>query len=160
MVLSFLLLIAFAGASTPAPAVNVTVLAVEPLDGTAVIRLGEELLVVKEGDEVAAANLPAAGGARFRIAEVLPDRLVLEATTDKPGGGSRDLRRVWLFKPEKPGGASRVQALETSPPSLVPMRQPPRPLSTQPEAALEAAAASGAKVVRSRPEEPDDREED
>ncbi len=112
---------------------SLEVLALAPVEGRAVVQLADERLrVVSAGD-----LLPAA----VRVVEVLPDRLVLEQAV-----AGADPRRLWVYEPERPGAASRVEVLESDlPRPLIPEKKklPPEPPSEEGVRAVSRASGDG-----------------
>lgn len=87
---------------------SITVVALGPVDGRAVIRHADgQMQVVKLGDEIA--------GTQAVVHQVLTDKLVLEQTVEGLGA-SRTRQTVWIYKPDKPGEGSRVQRLDRQKP--------------------------------------------
>lgn len=100
---------------------GIRLLALAPLAGKATLQLPDEgLVLLKEGDEVA--------GTGAAVVEVLTDRLVLE---DRSG---EEVSWIWLYKPERPGGPSRLQRVS---------RPDPEPLVSVPAPAWIGVEESG-----------------
>ena len=100
---------------------DVAVLSLSPLDGRAVVRTAKrELVVVRVGDELPESDA--------RLRQVLPDRLVLEIA---PKGSPK--KTIWLYRAEKPGGASRVVVLDRETPDRKPVLQPGTPAPPKPD---------------------------
>lgn len=78
-----------------------SVLALGPADGRAVVQYHGKMHVVHVGDKVP--------GTRAKVVQVLPGKLVAEQVV-----GSRKHRRrvtLWIFRASKPGAASRIERL-------------------------------------------------
>ena len=107
---------AVARADGPLEAIHL--LSLSEADGTAVVRAaGGKLELVSAGELVP--------GTSARVAQVLPDRLVLADGDDSTG-----LIRIWLFRGG--GDGPRLQRLDREP--------PPRPSLSEPRPAEPAAA--------------------
>jgi hypothetical protein len=83
---------------------SITVMAVGPSDGRAVVTLPDgKMQVLKVGDTVP--------GTQAIVIQVLPDKLVVEETIEKAGSAPVK-QMVWIYKPGKPGEKSRIQRLD------------------------------------------------
>lgn len=87
---------------------KITVLALGPADGRAVVAQSEgKMLVLKVGDTVPET--------KAIVLQVLHDKLVVEDMIENPGEPPVK-QVVWIFKPEKTGAKSRVQRLDQTGP--------------------------------------------
>ena len=78
---------------------NLTIMAVGPMDGRAVVKAADgKLKVLKLGD-----TLP---GTSAKLTQVLADKLVVEETVGKKGQPPVK-QTVWIYKPSKPGAKTR-----------------------------------------------------
>lgn len=94
----------------------VTVLALGPMDGRAVVKLPDgKMQVLTLGDTVS--------GTGAVVMQVLPDKLVVEETIEKAGEPPIK-QTVWIFKPSKVGEKSQVQRLDRQGPPPVPIEKP------------------------------------
>ena len=102
--------LAFVSAIDAATLEELNVMALGPLDGRAVVKSADgKMQVLKIGDTIP--------GTQATVKQVLTDRLVVEETIDKDGRTVK--QTVWIYKPTKPGGKSRVQRLDREgPPRL------------------------------------------
>lgn len=101
----------------------VTVLAVDAAAGKAAVRIdGGGLVVAGKGEELPAGEAGRLKEVlRFRIVDVLPDRILVEELSgdgEPRATGRRPGRLIRIFKPERPGLDSRIEVLE---------REMPRP---------------------------------
>ena len=93
---------------------DITIMALGPLDGRAVVKTAQgKMQVLKVGD-----NVP---GSQAVVKQVLTDRLVVEAKDESQPG--RKIT-VWIYKPKKPGAKSRIQRLNKTPPEEEKSPQP------------------------------------
>ena len=91
---------------------DLTIMAVGPMDGRAVVKGADgKLKVLKLGD-----TLP---GTNAKLTQVLADKLVVEETVGKKGQPPVK-QTAWIYKPSKPGAKTRVQRFDTQgpPPKL------------------------------------------
>ena len=87
---------------------NLTIMAVGPMDGRAVVNGADgKLSVLKLGD-----TLP---GTNAKLTQVLADKLVVEETVGKKGQPPVK-QTAWIFKASKPGAKTRVQRFDTQGP--------------------------------------------
>lgn len=99
-------------ASSAASLEDVTVMALGPVDGRAVVKTPDgKMQVLKLGDTVP--------GTQAVVTQVLTDKLVVEETLEK--GGQTSKQTVWISKPKKAGEKPQVQRLdrEGPPPALL-----------------------------------------
>ncbi len=107
----FLLLMAMPFASQ-AGLDDITVMALGPVDGRAVIKTADgKMQVLKVGDKVQ--------GTKAIVKQVLTDRLVVTDLVDSKPPIEQD---VWIYKPSKPGEKSRIQRLDRNGPSKQAMK--------------------------------------
>jgi hypothetical protein len=95
---------------------SITVMAVGPSDGRAVVTLPDgKMQVLKIGDTVP--------GTQAIVMQVLPDKLVVEETIEKSDNAPVK-QMVWIYKPGKPGEKSRIQRLDQVGPDKVLHQRP------------------------------------
>lgn len=111
-----LLLIVGQAAASPGNLEAVTVMALGPLDGRAVVKLPDgKMQVLGLGDTV-----PGTGAI---VVQVLPDKLVVEETIQQPGEPPV-AQTVWIYKPSTAGEKSRFQRLDRRGPPAVTIERP------------------------------------
>ena len=103
---------------------NLTIMAVGPMDGRAVVKGADgKLKVLKLGD-----TLP---GTSAKLTQVLADKLVVEETVGKKGQPPVK-QTVWIYKPSKPGAKTRVQRFDANgpPPKIqkIKVAKPAKPI--------------------------------
>lgn len=99
-----------------APLDELTVMALGPLDGRAVIKTGDEKMhVLKIGDAIP--------GTQAIIQQVLTDKVVVEETVENKDASAKR-QAIWIFKPTKAGEKSRVQRFDS--------QGPPKPVIQKP----------------------------
>ena len=99
-----------------APLDELTVMALGPLDGRAVIKTGDEKMhVLKIGDAIP--------GTQAVIQQVLTDKVVVEETVENKDASAKR-QAIWVFKPTKAGEKSRVQRFDS--------QGPPKPVIQKP----------------------------
>lgn len=99
-----------------APLDELTVMALGPLDGRAVIKTGDEKMhVLKIGDAIP--------GTQAIIQQVLTDKVVVEETVENKDASAKR-QAIWIFKPTKAGEKSRVQRFDS--------QGPPKPVIQAP----------------------------
>ena len=95
---------------------DLTVMALGPLDGRAVVKTADgKMQVLKIGDTVP--------GTQAVVVQVLTDKLVVEESIEKPGAEPVK-QTAWILKALKPGEKSAVQRLDRE--------GPPRPAILKP----------------------------
>jgi len=115
-IISTLLLTPMALAADATRLEDLTVMALGPLDGRAVIKLPDgKMQVLKINDVVS--------GTQARVQQVLPDKLVLEETIEQPGKPTVK-QIVWISKPAKAGEKSQVQRLDQEGPPKPKLQKP------------------------------------
>lgn len=99
-----------------APLDDLTVMALGPLDGRAVIKTGDEKMhVLKIGDAIP--------GTQAVIQQVLTDKVVVEEAVENKDASAKR-QAIWIFKPTKAGEKSRVQRFDS--------QGPPKPVIQAP----------------------------
>jgi len=101
---------------------SVTVMALGPLDGRAVVKLkGGKMKVLGIGDTIP--------GTRAKLMQILPGHIVVEDIV-KDSDAKEFKQTVWIYKPTKPGGKSRIQRLDKKGPvrqmAAVPVMNKPK----------------------------------
>lgn len=95
---------------------DLTVMALGPLDGRAVVKLPDgKMQVLKLGDTIP--------DTKATVQQVLTDKLVVEETIEKEGK-PKVKQTVWILKPTKVGEKSLVQRLDREGPPPTPIVKP------------------------------------
>lgn len=110
---SFVLLMS---APTFAALEDINVMALGSLDGRAVVKTKDgKMKVLKVGDTVP--------NSKAIVKQILNDRLVVEEKVGKKGSETKEV--VWIYKPSKAGGKSRIQRLSKK----VPVKKFSKPMN-------------------------------
>lgn len=95
---------------------SVTVMALGPVDGRAVVSVADgKMQVLKVGQTVPGTNAV--------VTQVLPDKLVVEETVVRPDEPAVK-QTIWIYKPGKAGEKSRIQRLDRQGPRAPVMERP------------------------------------
>lgn len=115
MVVAVITLLSVATVSSAASLEDVTVMALGPVDGRAVVKTSDgKMQVLKLGDTVP--------GTQAVVTQVLTDKLVVEEAQER--GGQTSKQTIWILKPKKAGEKSQVQRLDREGPPPTPLLKP------------------------------------
>jgi hypothetical protein len=84
---------------------NFSIMALSPIDNRVVIKANSKMHVLKGGDKIP--------GTSVTIKQILVDKIVVEEIVDAKTGKKE---KLWIYKPVKPGGKSKIKRMQTTAP--------------------------------------------